>query len=437
MLGFLSALAKAENSFNKPVFTKIEAYKELRESGFRWGLTQSVVQDADAKYLEAKSKNRPQVAIAMRQFFAKINPIQYGVTDQTISAIGFGSTGLESRWAFYDSIARVEEVEKEHLIGVARSQTKQYRNDLTAMMLIQYLSVQRLQRQLDAFQASIERSETIYNLAKAKSDVGAGIPLDLNRARTLLESDRVKKIQVYTKLLKAKHDLATTLGQESVPDNLEPLMFRKIDVGDVNATLKLALDQRPDLKVIHDQANAADELLKATQGLIFPKAQALASVGSTNTYALGLPPNTLTGMVGLSVEIPLETGGLLKSKRQEAAVLVERASLQEKQTKVEILNQLKEGLEQLFAAEEAIKGAGDYLKAAYEEVRINKERFHVGSANLLDYSNSHSNLATAIDTETEAIFAYEAAKVNFYRVTGDLEPYFADLKREDQHELNK
>ncbi|MEL4382786.1 TolC family protein, partial [Shewanella algae] len=95
------------------------------------------------------------------------------------------------------------------------------------------------------------------------------------------------------------------------------------------------------------------------------------------------------------VEIPLETGGLLKSKRQEAAVLVERASLQEKQTKVEILNQLKEGLEQLFAAEEAIKGAGDYLKAAYEEVRINKERFHVGSANLLDYSNSHSNLATA------------------------------------------
>lgn len=404
--------------------TRLEAYEKLKENGLKWQLTKTLEKDAQIKLDSAHSKSSPQLALLIAEYGGKINPIQFGVDQDTINTVVFGTTAIQGRWNAIDSFNDLEASQAEAQVKISGQQAKQFQNELTSLMLFQYLTVQRLQRQLDALDASVKRSEIINHLAQTRQKIGAGIPLDIKRAKSLYESDRIKKIQAYTKYLKARHDLAATLGQESFNENLEPLKYDPIQLHHFKKLVHQSISDRPDLKAAQIGIEEAQKITEKSKSFIFPKLTLIGEIGSTHASLAGLgPTGQLTAFGGVMLEIPLETGGFITAKRNEALSLVAKATYQKQQVTLEVENQMKEAMEQLLAAEEAVSASQEFLKAAEEEVRISERRYSLGSSNIIEYSNSHSNLATAQDTETEAIYTYEAAKINFFKASGNLEAY--------------
>lgn len=421
----ISVLISVLTSENSLALTKREAFDRLMAQGPKWRLTQTLSEEAESKLRETRAKTRPIFALGVTQYAARINPVQFGGADeQPIDTIGFGTTALEMRWTLIDPAASFERLSAETQYDISKGQTKQYQTDLTALMLIQFLTVQKLKRQLESIEISANRSQEILKLATKKYGVGAGVPLDVARARSLAEMDRIKKLQLQTKLTKAEDDLALLLGQDALKEELEPLRFNNVAIENMKKYLDRAPELRSDLLNARAGVAAAHKLQIETQSWFFPKLSILGDVGTTRASWLGFPVEHPTGFLGARLEIPLETGGLLDAKRQYAASLNTKAEAQEMQTRLELQNQMKEALEQIAAAQEAAIAAQAYVQSSEEEAKLASQKFSIGGGSVLDVLNAHNNLAAARDTETEAIFAFESAQVALFRTTGSFEGYF-------------
>ena len=420
MISFRSLVVHAD-------LTKREAFDILKSQGVKWQMIRTISEDADIKVQETDAALRPKMQLILKQFYARINPIQYGGDDKLVTdQVGFGTTGVEFSWPLMDPSTRSEAKIAGIKAASSRQQVLQNETDLTALMLFEYLNVQKLRRQILVMDANIERSQLIFKLAKSKNKVGAGIPLDIARAKNLYEFDRLKKINAFNKYLKAQHDLATTLGLEKLKTSLSPLVAKKLAPEQLRELLDRSLEIRPDLKTAELNVAAAHELVDDSKKIIFPKLTLLGEVGTTQPTVLGLPARTATGLVGLVLTIPIESGGLITAKQREALSLSNKADLQLKQTKLEILSQVKEAMEQIISTEEALVATENNVATVKEENEIAEKRFFNGVSNILDYTSSHTNFSAAQDTLTEAMFNLEAAKLNYYRTLGSFEGYFKE-----------
>lgn len=408
------------------VFSKQEAYALLRAQGFKWNQIQTMAPEAESKTAAAASEFRPRFQLGFRQYLARINPIQYGAAEtQTLDTVGFGTTALELTWSLMDSLAKAKLLTAEANEKMTSAQAKHLENELTALMLIQYLNAQRLKKQLDMMDAALKKSQLILSLVTTKKSVGAGIPLEVARAKNLLQLDQLKKISTMTRYLKARRELALLLGKEELPEDFEILSPQVMTIENLQEASSASLKNRSDLKSA-EAAMVAAELARSEAGkIIFPKLTLFSEVGTTQPSILGFPAKTMNGFIGLSLSIPLESGGLIDAKRREAALVMQKAHLQKQQIQAEIHSQVKESMEQLAAAEEALKASADYLKTAQEEADIASQRYKLGSSTVLDLTTAHANLATAVDTRVENIFNYEAARVGYFRAHGDFQKYFS------------
>ncbi len=414
------------------VLTKLEAYDLLKKNGFKWRLTDTLKLDAEVKSQLAESEMGFKSEFVARELIVRTNPITFGLNEDvyTVSTIGLGTSSVVFNWTLLDFATRAKILGSHENEKMSAEQSLQYKNDLTALMLIQYLTIQRLKKQVETMDANLTRSRLILQFANAKKNVGAGIPLDIARAKNLVELDQLKKMTAYTKLIKAKHDLASLLGAEHMHSELEPLSAKSTPNLEFQAALDRSLESRPDLKSAELAQSIAQFAREESHRLLWPKLSFIGEVGSTNTTMLGLGIKSLNGAVGLSLTIPLTTGGYISGKRKEAEVMNIKADMQLQQTRTEIVAQVKEALETMISAQEALKTADNYLNTAQEESQISEKRFYSGSSNSLDMMNSHTNLAQAVDTHTESLFNFEAAKVNYYRVMGDFNEYFRIEKGE-------
>ncbi len=406
--------------------TKQNAFDILKQQGVKWKMIATLADDAEIKSAQAEAAFRPKVQLAVKQFYAKINPIQYGSDEKpTLDQVGFGTTALELNWPLLDPAANAELKFARLKTDSSKLQVLQNETDLTALMLLQFLSVQKLVRQQLVMNANLEKSQLIYKLAQTKSKVGAGIPLDVARARNLYELDRLKKINTLNKFLKAQHDLATTLGVEKLKEPVEPLKIEKLKSDSFRLLLNDALATRSDLKAAELNLQASSELVNDSNKIIHPKLALWGEIGTTQSTLFGFPAKTASGLLGVILTIPLETGGLLSAKKREALSLQNKASLQLQQARLEILSQVKEALEQILSTDEALEAARNYVSTVKDESDIAEKRFTHGVSNIFDYTSSHTNLSNAEDTLTDAMFNFEAARLNYYRTLGSFEGYFA------------
>ena len=404
--------------------SKREAFEVLQRGGYKWSLTKTLEPEAEAKLQESQSEMRPRFQLGFRQYAARINPIQFGgVNSESIDTVGFGTSALEMKWSIIDSISQIKAVEAEANYKMSSAQAKHYQSELTALMLIQYLNVQRLQKQIELMDANIAKSKLILKVIEIKKNIGAGIPLEIARAKNLLQLDNLKKVTTVIKHKKAKSELATTLGVEAIPD-LQPLEAQMIRINSPQAVVEKTQSTRNDLKAAQFALEAARKAQDKSGGLILPKLDLISEIGSTQPTLLGMPAKNANGFVGIALSIPLETGGLIEGKRKEIAILNQKADLQVRELSAVVKAQIKEAIEQFSASEEALSASADYLKTAEEESSLAQKKYAGGSSSILDLTSAHTNFAAANDMRVEQIFNYEAAKVNLYRAIGDFSDYF-------------
>lgn len=412
---------------NAEILTKAKALEQLKGHGLRWRQTEVLQLEADAKSSEAKSFKRLQLHFSAKEFLGKVNPLQYGLTiANDVNLIAVGTSGIEGGYLLFDQAIseRIDAAESNQQYTHAQSES--YQNDLISLMLAQYLNVQKLKRKSDALAISKKRASEVLRIATAKVNSGLGVKLDLMRAEALVAAEELKGIDAEMALSKAKQELATTLGQEQLSDDLEELEPTLVDADQIVRSISDPLEDRADLKALKHGVKATNLMVSAAKRDRWPKVAIYGSWGVFNagTTPFGLAATSANGLGGIAISLPIYTGGRIDGKEQEEAAKSLKTELQEGHLRLEAKSQIKLSLDQIRTAKAAVEVTDRKVKILDEELRLIQKKYQSGSGSGIEVTNTLVGVAEAHDSNIDAIYGYELAKVGLFKNLGNFEGYF-------------
>jgi outer membrane protein TolC len=404
------------------ILTRNQALKELKEQGFRWRQTESFRQEASSLKDQAHAASSPHAFLIARDSLIRSNLLRFGFADSGPSQlVSFVLVGAEFDYALLDLKSKMRSLAAEANEKAGTATTQQYQLELTYYASLAYLNAQKFQQKL-LVQKSLEQTASdILTMATSKLKTGAGIPIDVMRAKGLRGLLQLKQLETKTNLLKAKSDLANLLARDSNDFELEPLKFTPLDRNQIQKeTSDLDLIDRPDVRSALQTSEAARNLVEETKAELKPRIALVGDIGIAGDQTLSANQTFPIGSVGVQLTMPLYSGGYYDAKIQENTVKHQKASLQAQQLSLEAKTSISNAREQVLAAEEAVKLSKTQVEISTEELNLARKRFQNGAVGGVETSSAQNSYSSALDNNIEAIFIYEAAKLTYLKQFGTL-----------------
>lgn len=404
------------------ILTRTQALKELKDQGFRWRQTESFKQEASSLKDQAHAASSPHAFLIGRDSLIRSNLLRFGFADSGPSQlVSFVLIGVEFDYALLDLKSKMRSLAAEANEKAGAATTEQYQLELTYYASLAYLNAQKYQQKL-LVQKGLEQTATdILAMATSKVKTGAGIPIDVMRAKGLRGLLQLKQLETKTNLQKAKSDLANLLARDSNDFVLEPLKFVPLDRNQIQReTTDLDLVSRPDVRSALQTSEAARNLIQETKAELKPRIALVGDIGVAGDQTLSASQTFPIGSVGVQLTMPLYSGGYYDAKIQENTVKFSKASLQAQQLSLEAKASIGNAREQLLAAEEAVGLSKTQVEISTEELKLARKRFQTGAVGGVETSSAQNTYSNAVDNNIEAIFIYEAAKLTYLKQFGKL-----------------
>ena len=416
------SVCDAKDSDVEFILSRRQVHELLEKSSYRWQQTFAPMNEADAKEGQAESANQVHINGFSREFIMRTNELILGISDTgPLNVIGGGITGLQASYELFSaaSTARLEASRANRKLG--RATTSQLQNDLRFLLLLRYLDAQQYQMKIKVAEILLNKDLELKKMAEQKVKSGFGIPLDLARVEALVEKDNFKKLEAQSNFERASREMRDLVPGLPVKMKVEDLTYVELPKAEIDVLAKKISD-RPELKVADLSVEAMRLLKKSTDNEVTPSVQVFAEAGTMGTQALGLI-NSPTGSIGMQINIPIYSGGYNTAKSAEALSKLNSIEWQQRQVKLETENRLETAKAQLGFTSQVVQSTQRQVELAQTASGLAQKKVQIGSAGNLELLNAQNDLATAMDMNVQALFANEAAKLQFFHLISDSDNY--------------
>ncbi len=342
---------------------------------------------------------------------------------QVVGPFNWGQLVLEARVSLFDLSLWQRWRASQHAEDSVRAQGRAVREEITALVVGQYLRALRTQESLKAVQSRVGLAEALALLAISQQKQGVGTRLDTLRAQVQVQTERQRLLQAQTQRTTALAGLARLLTLEpgTQVDLLDTLEAPVLPVLTFQEAYASGLRLRPDLAALEARERAAASLRESAQGLRLPSLFASGNYGSTGLQS---QPWATTYQLSLGIRVPLFTGGLVSA--QVAKAKSEQARVQEARRDVQSQVSLEVTVAQaeLESARSEVEVATLSLSLSDEVLVQARHRFEAGVSNNIEVINAQDELARAHDNRISALYRLNQARADLARAMGQLESLF-------------
>jgi len=362
-----------------------------------------------------------------------VNLAAFGIPQDRLGALGVPG-GVTQPFDVYDARASlVQNVFSLSLIqrwraartgvDVASLEAEVTKRDVMATTGLLYMEAIRVEAAVRARQADIELSQQLLKLAQDRKKAGVATGLDVTREEVQMENTRQR-------LLVAQND------QESAKLNVIRALGIDFDVRLI-LTDELAL-----INVVPQ--SPADALLAAHENRTELKAQltrqklaslSLSSVTNERVPSLslngdygwvGLKPEDAfaTRSVGLMLSVPIFDGGQREGRISENRSRVRQESIRMQDLSDQITLEVRNALLTLDSSTQQVAVAEKGIELAMKELTFARDRYAAGLATNIEVTNAQTSVARARDNQIEALFRFNASRINLARAKGEIEQLF-------------
>jgi len=271
----------------------------------------------------------------------------------------------------------------------------------------------------DAYRRQAEQAESRYRS-------GLSAQVDVEQARAYHANARGRTIDARTALADAREALAEITG--APVDELKPLRAELAlaapQPDDASAWVAMALAQNPALAVQSRTVDAAQRTIDAQRAGHLPTLSAGLGVGRSTQWPSGgaIDPGPLNGRsvtsVGLTLNIPLYSGGAVDSRVRQAAAQRDAArdDLEARRRRLarDTLEQFRgvhAGIGQIEAARLAVASAAKAL----ESTRVGLE---LGTQTMTDLLLAIQTQSAALEAQSQARHRYLVARLRLAQSAG-------------------
>lgn len=326
------------------------------------------------------------------------------------------SASLSANMTLFDGFARLADhrIANAEIVGADASyvntrfqtvlQVKQaFFNALAAEELVG-ISDTRIQRAVEQLNISIE-----------KLNAGTATRSDTLRSHVEVANAQLQRLQAETQLSTAEADLARLVGLDgAVSAESDDALLEIADV-DTTSLRAEVLGQSPQIQQTDAAELSAAAQYSATTAQYLPRATASASKSWSASDWLDLNPSW---SARLSFSWTLFNGFSRELTRTRSRMTLESARAQAEDVRRQVNADLTVFLASLVSARTRLEIAEASRAASEEDLRVQRERYRLGAATIVDVLASQVNLDQAEVDIVQARFDYLVAKAQVEALVG-------------------
>lgn len=305
-------------------------------------------------------------------------------------------------------------------ITVADLEAEITKRDTTATVGLLYVEALRAEAAVKAKQANVRLGQELLKLASDRKAAGVATGLDVTREEVQLENERQQLLIAENDVETAKLNLTRSLGIDFgvrvvLTDELK--MVESLPQGPAEA-LMVAKENRLELK-----AQATRQKLAALS-LSSVTSERLPSLAFNGDYGwIGTKADEALGThtVGVTLSVPIFDGGQRESRISENRSRVRQESIRMKDVSDQVNLEVRNALLTLNSTRQQVGVAQKGLDLAHKELTFARDRFAAGLTTNIEVTNAQTALARARDNLVEALFRFNASRINLARAQGQLE----------------
>lgn len=308
-------------------------------------------------------------------------------------------------------------------VDVANLAAEVTKRDVMATVGLQYIEALRAGEAVKAREADIELAQQLVKLAKDRKAAGVATGLDVTREEVQLENHRQQLLVAQNDEESAKLNLIRALGIDFevrvvLTDELKFVPEQAQSPGQV---LTIARQQRLELRAQEQRQRLAALSLSSVTSERVPSLSLAGDYGW-----IGLKPEDAlaTRSIGLTFSIPIFDGGQRESRISESRSRVRQEAIRMKDVSDQVNLEVRNALLTLESSQQQVAVAQKGIDLAAKELTFARDRFAAGLTTNIEVTNAQTSMARARDNLIEALFRFNASRINLARAKGEIDKLF-------------
>jgi len=308
-------------------------------------------------------------------------------------------------------------------VDVANLEAEVTKRDVMATVGLLYIEALRADEAVKARLADIDLAQQLVKLAKDRKAAGVATGLDVTREEVQLENDRQRLLVAQNDEESARLNLIRALGIDFEVRLVltDELRFVPVQAQPAEQVLTIARQQRLELRAQENRQRLAVLSLSSVTSERIPTLSLAGDYGW-----IGLKPEDAlaTRSIGLTFSIPIFDGGQRESRISETRSRVRQESIRMKDVSDQVNLEVRNALLTLESSTQQVAVSEKGLELALKELTFARDRFTAGLTTNIEVTNAQTSVARARDNQIEALFRFNASRINLARAKGEIEKLF-------------
>lgn len=294
------------------------------------------------------------------------------------------------------------------------------RRDTISTIALLYFEAIRAEAAVLAREANVKLNKELWTMAEGRKAAGAATGLDVTRARVQYHSERQRLLDAVIERNRSRLNLIRVMG---IPNDTKVIFTDALKLVDMptqtpEEAIAIAMDNRVELKA-QDRRQMETELrLDAIKGERIPSLDVRGDYGLIGEK---FDDRFSSHTVGAYLSIPLFDGGQREGRIQESNSQLRQQHIRTKNLIHQVGLDARDALLTLESSREQVLVSRETLELARKELELSQKAFAIGTITHLEIINAQASLADSRDQAIEALFNFNAARVNIARSQGRME----------------
>lgn len=309
-------------------------------------------------------------------------------------------------------------------VELAVEKARASRLDMVSQVKNAYYAVLFSKEAFNVYKEVYENAMTNYAETEKKYNVQKATDLDMARAKTNVANAIPNVYNAESSIILALWQLKAVMGIDlemniDVEGAIED--YSEYMTSDVTKADSISLDRNSTMKQLEIQANELAQSIKAQQYAYIPTL-ALAFNYSynamTNDFNFKEYRWTPYSYVGMSLSIPIFSGGKRLNQVRQARNSYEQMRLQMTSTERNLKISIRQSLNTMETNVKSYDAAKDAVASAEKAYSIAEKSYEVGRATLTDLNDAQLALTQARLAESQAVYNFIVAKIQLEQTLG-------------------
>ncbi len=253
-------------------------------------------------------------------------------------------------------------------------------------------------------------------IIQSKLNNGDALKVDLYNIDASIDYEQNRKVDLQNLLQKQFNLLEFTTGKKSV--QLSQFDFT-IKNGNVEEYIKLVESQNSEYALVKTRITQAQLEVKYNKRQLTPTLNATASAGFRNGYQPDILENRFNYLAGISLNVPIYSGGKNRSQINVAQQLLKQTEYSMQSLNNIYRKDIKQAITDVESNKERLQNTESQIKSAKEVLNLTQSRFKNGVATYLDITYAANGIQRAAINKLQFEYQLCMAKIELAKLCGE------------------